>query len=88
MKQMHYETKANVKKFATQGSKGGSIVLALEMPLTDENALLAGAQNQMCVVSLDFAKDSIEKVDGQKMMDFSEEDDEEGYESGEDLEQE
>lgn len=90
MKQVHFETKANVKKFATQGSKGGSIVLSLELPLTDENVSLAGTQNQMCVVSLDFARDAVEKADGQKMMDFSEKEEEyeDGYESGEDLEQE
>lgn len=68
MKQQHFETKAIVKKFATQGSKGGSIVLTMEMPLTDENAVLASSQNLQCLLTLDFDNDSVEKADGQKML--------------------
>lgn len=71
MKQ-HYESKANIKKFATQASKGGSVILTLELPLTDDTAGLAITQNQMCVVSLDFSADSVEKADGQKMLDLDE----------------
>lgn len=67
MKQ-HFETKANIKKFATQASKGGSIVLSVEMPLTDDNALLAGSQSKDCVVTLDFDNDSIERVEGQLLL--------------------
>ena len=67
MKQ-HFETKANIKKFATQAAKGGSIVITIEMPLTDDNALLAGSQSKDCVLTLDFDNDSIERVDGQLML--------------------
>ena len=72
MKQQHFETKANIKKFATQASKGGSIVLQVEIPLTDENATLASCQSKDCVLTLDFDNESIEKQDGQKMMNFEE----------------
>ena len=58
-------TKANVKKFSTQAAKGGSIVITLEMPLTDENAALASNQNKDCVLDMAFDNDSLEKFDGQ-----------------------
>lgn len=58
-------TKANVKKFSTQASKGGSIVITLEMPLTDKNAALASNQSKDCMLDLRFDNDSIEKADGQ-----------------------
>lgn len=81
MKQQHFETKANIKKFATQASKGGSIVLTLEMSLTDENSVLAGAQSKDCVLTLDFDNDSIERVDGQLML-YETEDETESKDEG------
>jgi len=85
MKQQHFEIKAAVKKFVTQGSKGGSIVLTMEMALTDENALLAGSQNKECLLTLDFDNDSVEKATGQEML-FTAPTGLNAIESGEDLE--
>ena len=63
----------NVKKVATQAAKGGSIVLTLEMPLTEENAMLASTQNKDCAVSLRFDNQSVEEAQGQGELDFGEE---------------
>jgi hypothetical protein len=70
MNKQSFEFVASVKKFATQASKGGSIILTLEMPLTDDNCLLSAAQNKDCVVMIKFDNDSIERANGQNELDF------------------
>ena len=65
-----YQTKAIVKKFSTQGSKGGSIVVSVEMPLTDENVLLASKQNSTGILTLDFSEQAKDKYEGQHGLDF------------------
>ena len=84
MKQ-HFETKGNVRGFATQAAKGGSIVIKIEMPLTDENATLASTQNKDCVLTLDFDNDSIERVEGQLLLYETEDQGEENSEAVEGL---
>ena len=75
-----HKMKANVKKFSTQGSKGGSIVVALEVPLTEENAMLAYRQNETCIATLDFTDAAEDEFNGQHGLDFGEKgpEDEEG----------
>ena len=70
----NFEFLANVKKVSTMAAKGGSIVLTLEMPLTEENALLASTQNKDCSVSLDFTNEGVEEAQGQKSLDFGDDD--------------
>ena len=65
-----YFTKGSVKKIATQGSKGGSMIITLEVPLVEENGDLALKQNKDCAVDLRFDTESIEKAAGQYSLDF------------------
>lgn len=64
--QTDFEFVASVKKFSTQASKGGSIVLSLEMDLTEEEALLAFKQNGNCAVKLTFSKEAMEITNQKK----------------------
>jgi hypothetical protein len=58
--QSDFDFVASVKKVSTQASKGGSIIITLEMDLTEENSLLANTQNKTCSVNLGFDNDSVE----------------------------
>jgi hypothetical protein len=80
--QNNFDFVGSVKKVSTQASKGGSIVLSLEMDLTEENSLLAFCQNKSCSVSLGFDNESVEiakqklakkeaEKQGQTVLDFS-----------------
>lgn len=65
-------TVGTVKKVSTQASKGGSIVVSLEFPLTEKNASITIWQNKDCAVSLNFESAAIEDAKGQMGFDFGE----------------
>jgi hypothetical protein len=68
-------TRANLKKVATQGSKGGTIVITLEVQLNEENAALAAKVNNAAALTLSFAEDDLDKVAGQQRLPLEEGDD-------------
>ncbi len=69
-----FQTKATIKKFATQASKGGSIVVTLEVPLNEENSKIAFNQNGACIATLDFTERGKDDFERQMGFDFGEED--------------
>lgn len=69
-----FQTKATIKKFATQASKGGSIVITLEVPLNEENSKIAFNQNGACIATLDFTERGKDDFERQMGFDFGEED--------------
>lgn len=68
---LQYATKGSVKKISTQASKGGSIVITIEVPLTEDNAMLCATQNRDCAVHLSFDAESIDEVQGQGKLPFA-----------------
>lgn len=56
----NFEFVAGVKKVSTMAAKGGSIIVTLEMDLSDELALLAATQNKTCSVKLAFDNEAVE----------------------------
>jgi hypothetical protein len=68
-------TRANLKKVATQGSKGGTIVITLELQLNEENAALAAKVNNAVALSLSFNEEDLDKVEGQQRLPLEDEED-------------
>ena len=80
---MHeYLVKAEVIKVSTMAAKGGSMRITFDIPLIEQTATLAMAQNKTVALKMNFDQPAIDEASGQMgLFDEPERDDEGGEET-------